>query len=451
MKRKSTYSGGAGSSDHTTGPDAEGMSVSEKLTEQPDVVQVRGNPEPPKKGGDEEDGPLVKRIRPSPHDRESRGFNLFIGKVGAPRPMDLNPLEPSLDTIPEPTTHTVNGAEVEEKLSIDQFFNAKISTLLKDIDYKESDLVIIDSKTNAGQALEILREKNILAAPVWDEAEKGYNIVDVMDLWIACMSGRRDRADTFFTTPVVEFCNFSHTNPLVTLTLDDPVVKLFKSFSTTTHRVLVIDDSKTSKAKILARISQVDLLRFTLKHFSTLSPVLDSSSAQNIMKTHNVLFIDGESRLYTSLQMLGERRYSGAGVIHRGNNGEHHLVGNLSISDFRAIRQDRMYSVLFEFTVKQFLQEQAKDRGGVDGGDEIGGMESGSPKLLAPVTCYKEEKLKSVMQTLVKEHVHRIFVVDQWDHSDGLITLTDVFGFVMNKCYDNSQSKAEDEEEPKNN
>jgi CBS domain-containing protein len=165
------------------------------------------------------------------------------------------------------------------------------------------------------------------------------------------------------------------------------------------YRLLV--DCGNNKFKIL---SQSDLARFFLQHWekfkfkdAIVSEAFKQKTVHKISTAHSALKGFQSIRLYQVNVFV---------VVDEHGK----LVGTLSGSDLRGLSHDKVTNVMLP--VMEFLKGQRQ-----------GGQQ--------PVTCKNTDTVQSVIQKLVSEKVHRIWMIDDAHHPIGVISLSDIALYVF--------------------
>jgi len=279
------------------------------------------------------------------------------------------------------------------------------------------ELIQINDKTSLEECLNLLVQKNILAVPVYDSEEKKFvGILDMYEImsFIAFASWDANTQDvnlqefvskTEMEQPAKNLLGTSGVeasdsiNSLwiqpATAGIKDTIELMGKGV----YRILV--DFGADKFKIL---TQSDLARFFLTQWDNftfkdtlISEAFKEKAVHKISTTHSAL------RGFQSIRL---HEVNALAVVDDGGK----LVGTLSGSDLRGLSHDKVTNVMLP--VMEFLKGQGQ------GGHK-------------PVTCKNTETLKSVVERLVAEKVHRIWIVDNSDHPTGVISLSDIALFVF--------------------
>ncbi|KAL6044438.1 5'-AMP-activated protein kinase subunit gamma-2 [Balamuthia mandrillaris] len=284
-----------------------------------------------------------------------------------------------------------------------------VRDLMEALGKRLHEVVVLRATDSVETALKVLAHHNILSAPVWSEDPKGYTQVDILDIASSVFLLHGDKYETivsgFFHRPILEVCNLSQRDPMKVVTLDSKLGELLSAFSTFLHRVIVVDDSQPELHKILAIISQRDVVRFMTEHSAAFAPYT-SVQAKDLMQSQPYL-VSSEEPTIVVLNKCLKHKYSGAAVIEPATG---KLVSNISISDLRNISPATFHTLWLP--VPQFL-------------------ESAHIKRATNVIALESTSMEAILQKMVVEKVHRVWVVNEVNHPIGVISTTDVLRFML--------------------
>jgi CBS domain-containing protein len=288
------------------------------------------------------------------------------------------------------------------------------STKAKDIAKKEeAKIVVVDATATVLETLKILSDHNILSTPV-AEAGKCIGFVDVLDVITYAAFLWRNLAtkqpfflfpnpDIFFQTQIKPIVNFSRSNIVPLVSEDVSLSELLKAFSQQqfkAHRVALVD----SRNNIVNIVSQSDVLAFAARHIATFPYHLNTIKELNLI--HSCILISNESTLVDAINILATNRVSGVGLIDQ--NGK--LLANFSASDLRGLQPHT-----FELLSKPAIQYLA----------HIGKLDH------EPITCQADQSLSWVIEAMVAEHIHRVYVISTKQIPIGLVSISDIIPLLQ--------------------
>ncbi|CAA7025812.1 unnamed protein product [Microthlaspi erraticum] len=203
------------------------------------------------------------------------------------------------------------------------------------------------------------------------------------------------------------------------------------------HRVLVPLDSNientpgpelVESASAYTMLTQIDLISFFLHQSSHLQPILSRTVTDLSAVNHTVLALTSQARVMDAIQCMSMAMLSAVPILEASSNeNQDHkqlvdgknrrVVGTFSASDLKGCHLATLRSWLplnaLEFAEKiprtpLFPQGQEREL----------------------VTCHVTISLAQVIQMVTTKRVHRVWVVDQNNVLQGLVSLTDIIAAV---------------------
>ncbi|KAG0498851.1 hypothetical protein HPP92_003153 [Vanilla planifolia] len=137
---------------------------------------------------------------------------------------------------------------------------------------------------------------------------------------------------------------------------------------------------------------------------------------------HNGLKVNEGDSVLKAFQLMRKRRIGGVPVV---DNSGRKAIGNISIKDVQYLLiAPEMYkgyrsitAIDFIRSVKSYLQTH-KDA---------------SPRFLGVLTCHRNNTIKDIILKLDAEKLQRIYVVDDEDNLEGVITLRDIISRLVHE------------------
>lgn len=206
------------------------------------------------------------------------------------------------------------------------------------------------------------------------------------------------------------------------------------------HRVALFD----AAGRITNIISQTDILRFMLKHKEKLGDILDLTVAGLGFVGKKVEAVHPEMSALEAMNLMNKKKISALVVV----DGNKKVIGNFSISDMRTIMSEHFGALSLpvgEFLALEHGTEfmgyaRVQDEGVVGSvghrfvTDRVArarprtpGEEVGQKMLL----CTPDWTLLQVMESLVGNRIHRLYVVDPEERPIGVITCTDILRKIV--------------------
>jgi CBS domain-containing protein len=284
-----------------------------------------------------------------------------------------------------------------------------VSTILVRTGLKE--IITIFETGTVEDALALLKERNVKSVPVRSADGKIVGILGIFDLLTYAVFGVLTSDESYASH--ADLTRLS--NPvgnLVGLTNEGKSAWSFKPYSTNAelwnclypfcagvHRVVVLDESNGEEHLL----SQTDVVRYLLAQSALDATLSRSIDALEMVcgpeKVRSIAYHAPALRCYR--RMVMEDITSIAIVDESGK-----LVANLSASDLRGLNRSS-----FQKLDEQVLKYLAEGRGG---------------EVRAPVTCTAWSTLREVMQKMLIEGVHRVWVTNEAGEPVGQVSMSDV-------------------------
>ncbi|XP_043704202.1 SNF1-related protein kinase regulatory subunit gamma-1 isoform X2 [Telopea speciosissima] len=141
-----------------------------------------------------------------------------------------------------------------------------------------------------------------------------------------------------------------------------------------------------------------------------------------VMKSNQLLKVHGDESVLQAFKLMRVKRVGGIPVVE--GNGRK-VIGNISIRDVQfLLTAPELYKDHRSITAKNFLTTVRK---------YLEEHQEASPLLRGPITCRKDNTLEEVILRLDTHKIHRIYVVDEDEHLEGVITLRDIISKVVHE------------------
>ncbi|CAI9280785.1 unnamed protein product [Lactuca saligna] len=225
---------------------------------------------------------------------------------------------------------------------------------------------------------------------------------------------------------------------LWTLNPSTSIMDCMEVFSKGIHRALVPLDSSmenvsgvelVESASSYRMLTQMDLMRFLKGHESDLKHVLDRTLNDLGALVEPIFGVTDHTKVIDAIKSMRAGSLNAVPIVESSNpatedhsqlvNGKgRKLIGTFSATDLRGCPVSHLQSWLtasvMEYT-RSLLSVSAN-------------MAGSSPREL--VTCYAESALAEVVDKVVVNHVHRVWVVDSDGRLEGLVSLTDIIRVI---------------------
>jgi len=276
--------------------------------------------------------------------------------------------------------------------------------------------------------LDLLVSKNILSVPIYDQSRKNFiGIIDMYQIMTFMAFAAYSPEVPITLQSVQDKVNLSQPaayllgstgqkesddiNSLWKLpsngSLKEPLEFLGKGI----YRILVTAQD-VLHTKI---ITQTDLVRFLHKNWDKFPDwkncSLKDNASFNVSFLKRVFTVNSIDTAIQGFQLMRLKQVNALAVVNESGT----LVTTLSDADLRGFTREKLETLLFPIT--QFL---TRTHGSV----------------LKPVVCHPTDSLKTVLDLLISEKVHRIWIVDDHHKPIGVVSLTDIALFFYSHTLD---------------
>lgn len=149
-------------------------------------------------------------------------------------------------------------------------------------------------------------------------------------------------------------------------------------------------------------------MTFLLGHYSEYSHLLRDSRVDESWAKKKMVQVNVQSPINKAFELLVDQKVTAAPVV----DDEGRLLATLSATDLKFVEPGLIFRSLTS-TVGKFLKS-------LD-------FKSTRHRERAQVTCRINDRLTSVIEKMVKYRVHRVWVVDERNVIEGVVSLTDIF------------------------
>ncbi|KAG2394135.1 hypothetical protein C9374_003899 [Naegleria lovaniensis] len=289
-------------------------------------------------------------------------------------------------------------------------------------------IVSLRKDVSLKEALLILANNHILSAPVYDPSTNScIGLIDVLDCATFTTQTYFDNSDhsqfknyllqfSFDVEQVGSVINMSGKNPYIPMKTTDSLMQLLKEFSNGVHRIPIMDENNN----VIAVCSQMTLFQYLFKNIDlkdnaqlftdfkkqTLKQVL-----ANRTSTQKVINVKESQLAIDAIKVISDNGLSAVGVLSE-KDGK--LIGCLSASDLQGFIDEDYHHL-----ASPVLEFQRKSR------------EKNGSSVSSLVFCKIEtHTVGDVIQRLLQDRVHRLFVMNDDMEVIALLSLTDIFKMV---------------------
>ncbi|KAK3258723.1 hypothetical protein CYMTET_32243 [Cymbomonas tetramitiformis] len=257
-------------------------------------------------------------------------------------------------------------------------------------------------------------------------------------------------ADTFFRKPIMDISPSDDGGVLYTsdlqanlLTLVSDIFLYPKNKSRSVHRLAVFDQN----GEVCNMLSQSDVLRYIYLHRDKLYALAFETVERLHLATSPVATAYSSLPTVLAFKRLFDEEVSALAIVDEGDG---HLIGNLSVSDLRGI-SPAVFGCL-ALPIAEFWKRKCDEgifRERLPGGSHATTHSDKSKEVDAkenveyhelpssfhascenisihPLTCTPDSSLESVMRMIVENQIHRVYVIDNGYKPVGVVTITDI-------------------------
>ncbi|KAJ8142410.1 hypothetical protein OXX80_003803 [Metschnikowia pulcherrima] len=330
-------------------------------------------------------------------------------------------------SVPSPSTATPNDyieSLSEEQIEHDQriglkairlFLQSKASYDVLPVSYR---LIVLDTSLLVKKSLNILLQNNVVSAPLWNNKTSRFaglltssDFINVIQYYFQfpekfdlvdqlTLDGLRDIEKAIGVDPI----ETGYIHPFKSLY--EACVKMLESKA---RRIPLIDeDEKTHREIVVSVLTQYRILKFVAlncKETKMLLRPLKNIAALNEPK--EISRCTMTTPVIEVIHLLTQKSVSSIPIV----NEQDKLVNVYEAVDVLALVKGGMYTDL-DLSVGDALLRRAEDFEGVH-------------------TCTVNDRLSTIMDTIRKSRLHRLFVVDDEGRLLNVITLSDILNYIL--------------------
>eukprot|EP01125_Pyxidicula_operculata_P001551 TRINITY_DN11403_c0_g1_i1.p1 TRINITY_DN11403_c0_g1~~TRINITY_DN11403_c0_g1_i1.p1 ORF type:complete len:292 (+),score=37.84 TRINITY_DN11403_c0_g1_i1:81-956(+) len=241
------------------------------------------------------------------------------------------------------------------------------------------------------RVLKVLKEQSFLSAPIMKDDEL-IGMIDYLD--IGCyIADNTHHIDTILSEPVFKAMNYSTINCFFPLYVGSPLSALIKILSTTPHRCPVNNEH----GKFYSIITQSDVISFLSERKYAIASMANKKIKDEFV--HPIIKINEKATLIECLKLLKQNKVHALALVDDDNC----LVGTFSSSDIKNLTTHNIASSLDQPVSKVV-----------------------NSSLSWPVCVSPTESLEQVIEKLLSNDIHRVWIVGSNNEPIGVISLTDI-------------------------
>jgi CBS domain-containing protein len=275
----------------------------------------------------------------------------------------------------------------------------------------KTNLVTAQLSDTVETVLAKLNFHNIISLPLLNEAAQFVGIVSLQDIVLDMVWRPEERAQTahVLSRQIRDvFVLREEAKHLWVFQATDTLATIIETFSNGVHRALVTQKDDSNRHSHYVMLSQSDVVKFLSQNLTSFKDVSAKTLAQLKIGEKRTETITADIRTFDAFKILGDEYVTGLPIVEKETG---RLLANLSASDLRGLNVQKL--MFLNESVESFLTAQ---KGGIR----------------APITCKSSTPFDQVIQTLVENNVHRVWLVDDKEKPIGVVTLTDILNVFKN-------------------
>lgn len=331
--------------------------------------------------------------------------------ANAPAPASASPSDFISSLSPE-------QIDQDQKLGIKAirlFLQSKTSYDVLPVSYR---LIVLDTSLLVKKSLNILLQNNIVSAPLWNNKTSRFagllsspDFINVIQYYFQ-FPDKVDLVDQLTLDGLRDIEQALGVDQIETISIHpfkslyEACVKMLESRS---RRIPLIDeDEKTHREIVVSVLTQYRILKFVAlncKETKMLLKPLKDIQCLNLNKEISTCTMN--TPVIEVIHLLSEKSVSSVPVVDEQGK----LINVYEAYDVLTLIKGGIYTDL-DLTVGEALLRRAEDFEGVH-------------------TCTANDRLSTIMDTIRKSRLHRLFVVDDDTKLLSVITLSDILNYVL--------------------
>lgn len=294
------------------------------------------------------------------------------------------------------------------------FLQSKTSYDVLPVSYR---LVVLDSTLLLKKSLDILSQNNIVSAPVWNNQTSKFgglltasNFMNVIQYYFQ-FPDKLEYFDQLALNDLKDIEKAIRVDPIETVSIH-PFKSLYeacvKMLNSKARRIPLIDeDEKTQREIVVSVLTQYRILKFVALNCKETKMLLKPIRALNLGTPAHMSTCFMETPVMEVIHLLAEKSVSSIPIIDELGK----LMNVFEAVDVLSLVKGGSYSDL-DLSVGEALCKRPDDFEGVH-------------------TCTMNDRLSTIMDTIRKSRLHRLFVVDDQGKLVTAISLSVILNYIL--------------------
>lgn len=298
---------------------------------------------------------------------------------------------------------------------------------------KKQDLITISFESNVETALKVLKDNNITSAPVVDSNDKIIRFIDILDivallLKITETKTSKDMMSLFkkeekFATYPVDRIEPSSRNVFQPLQVEAPLFEAIHLFSKGIKRIPVI-----SNGVLINVFTQSQFLKFLSNNLHLVEQLRKKTCIELDVGTHgkqDLKTVSLNTKAIDAFKIMHENGLSAIAV----NDEEGELNCQLSATDLKGISTDLVETSFTFATLDLPIDKFVKI------------LSEGQPERKTGYLVWSMpgSSFENIIFHLVKNNVHRIYLINNYVNLWGVVSITDICRVIANNLLQQQQ------------
>ncbi|ANZ75728.1 5'-AMP-activated protein kinase subunit [Komagataella phaffii CBS 7435] len=305
----------------------------------------------------------------------------------------------------------------EQKRALDAirvFLQSKTSYDVLPVSYR---LIVFDTSLLVKKSLNILLQNSIVSAPLWNNKTSRFAGLLTSSDFINVIQYYFQFPDKFDLVEKLTLDGLREVEKSIGVsTIETISIHPFKSLYEACEKMLVSkarriplidEDENTHREIVVSVLTQYRILKFVALNCKETRMLLKPLKELQVGTMAEMSTVTMETPVIDVIHLLSNKCVSSVPIV----DGEGKLVNVYEAVDVLGLIKGGMYTDL-SLSVGEALMRRAEDFEGV-------------------YTCTLNDSLATIMETLRKSRIHRLFIVDTDTSLLGVITLSDILSYLL--------------------
>ncbi|ERF76476.1 5'-AMP-activated protein kinase subunit gamma [Endocarpon pusillum Z07020] len=280
-------------------------------------------------------------------------------------------------------------------------------------------LIIFDTALTVKESLNILVQNGIVSAPLWDSSSSTFaGLLTTSDYMNVIQYYWQNPAalvqiDRFILSKLRDVERALGVVPPETVSID-PEKPLYeacrKMLKSRARRIPLISlDSQTGRTMVTSVITQYRILKFVAVNVGDTTKLRKPLRSLHLGSFENLCTVSMDTSVIEVIFLMVKRSISSVPIVTSQNI----LLNVFEAVDVITLIKGGDYEAL-QLSVGEALKKRPQDYAGI-------------------YTCSMDDGLDTIFETIRKSRVHRLMIIDEGQHLEGLLSLSDILDYILLK------------------